>query len=147
MRENASADPADIEIFTAQVLYEYLENSCAVENVKLIEGHRAKIKKMYHKARQTPLVYLRAYFPFIHEINQLTDRPLTDAEEERKEDMIMVNVERTQQSRLRSTGISERPFDLAETWFWNHGGIEKQIRSLHIGRVYEMQDMIHDATN
>ena len=81
MRENASADQGDLEIFTAQVPYEYLENACAVDNVKLIEGHRAKIKKMYRKARQTPLVYLRAYFPFIHEINQLTDRPLSDTEE------------------------------------------------------------------
>ena len=81
LRENASANPEDIELFTAQVLYGYLENSCSVDNIKLIEGHRAVIKKIHRKARETPLVYLRRYFPFIHEINQLTDRPLSDEEE------------------------------------------------------------------
>ena len=55
LRENASADPADIEIFTAQVLYEYLENSCAVDNVKLIEGHRAKIDRSINRYESIPV--------------------------------------------------------------------------------------------
>jgi len=114
LRENASAEHADVEIFTAQVLYEYLENSCAVDNIKLIEGHKAKIKKMYRKARQTPLVYLRAYFPFIHEINQLTDRPLTDAEEGLlwKETWgENINMEETILLNVLSTTISSKLFD------------------------------------
>ena len=73
---------------------------------------------MYRKARQTPLVYLRAYFPFIHEINQLTDRPLTDAEEGLlwKETWgENINMEETILFNVLSTTISSKLFD-AKKW-------------------------------
>ena len=33
----------------------------------------------------------------------------------------------------------------ADTWFWNRGGIDKYLRSLHVDQVSELQRMMHDS--